>query len=156
MRVRQATQRYGRAGMSHANSISPFRTGRRRDGGFSLLTALFLLVVVSGLAAYMVNLATAQHLSSALTVQNSRAYFAALSGLEWTADQVRNNPAACPAVPTGFSADGFMIRLVACTRSVITEAGSTYALFDVTVDANRGAFGDWDFVSRSIRATLSE
>ena len=42
---------------------------RIRQGGFSLLTALFLLVVVSGITAYLVNLATAQHLSSALTVQ---------------------------------------------------------------------------------------
>ena len=127
-----------------------------RQGGFSLLTALFLLVVVSGMTAYLVNLATAQHLSSALTVQNSRAYYAAISGLEWVADRVRNNPTACPPVPTSFSAEGFLIRLTACTRSAITEAGSTYALFDVTVDASRGGFGDWDFVSRSIRATLSE
>ena len=120
------------------------------------MTALFLLVVVSGMAAYMVNLATAQHLSSALAVQNSRAYYAALSGLEWVAERVQSNPSACPAVPTSFNTEGFLVRLVACTRSAITEAGSTYALFDVTVDASRGAFGDWDFVSRSIRATLSE
>ena len=132
------------------------RTRRIGEGGFSLLTALFLLVVVSGIAAYLVNLATAQHLSSALTVQNSRAYYAALSGLEWVADRIRSNPSACPPVPTSFYAEGFVIRLAACTRSAISEAGTTYALFDVTVDATRGAFGDWDFVSRSIRATLSE
>lgn len=136
-------------------------SGRQRadvasQSGFTLISALFLLVVVSGLAAYMVNLATAQHTSNALSIQHARAYYAAISGLEWAAFEIRSNPGSCPAVPTSFNADGFTITLSACTRSTVTESGISDELYDITVDAMSGSFGDIGFVSRSIRATLSE
>lgn len=131
-------------------------TSGHRQHGFTLLSALFLLVVVSSVGAYMVQLATAQHVSGALTALHARALYSAASGLEWVAYELRSNPGACPVVPTSFTAEGFTIRLSACSRSTITESGSTYNLYDVTVDASRGSFGDQDFVSRSLRATLGE
>lgn len=127
-----------------------------RAAGFSLLSALFLLVVVAGLGGHLVNLATAQHLSSALQAQNARVLYAALSGLEWVADQIAADPTTCPTVPSTFTVEGFDVRLSDCGRIVVYEGGATYALFDITVDASRSSFGDWDYVSRSIRATLSE
>jgi len=127
-----------------------------RQCGFSLITTLFLLVVISAMAAYMVNLSVTQHTSGALAAQMSRALYATYSGLEWTAYEIRTNPGACPPVPSVFNAEGFLISLTACTRNLITEAGANYALYDVTVEASQGAFGDPSFVSRSLRATLSE
>ena len=58
-----------------------YRTGRMR--GFSLVTAIFLLVVLAALAAVMVNISTFQQTESAMDVQGVRAEQAARAGLEW-------------------------------------------------------------------------
>jgi len=80
--------------------------------GFSLITVLFLLVVVTGIGGYLVNLSVTQHLGSALAGQESRAYYAALSGLEWAAYSITNDPndpPNCPAVGTSFAVEGFSV-----------------------------------------------
>jgi MSHA biogenesis protein MshP len=54
-----------------------------RSRGVGLITAIFLLVVIAGLAVAMVTVYTTQQTGSALDVQGSRAYQAARAGLEW-------------------------------------------------------------------------
>ena len=61
----------------------PTRCRARRMRGFSLVTAIFLLVVLAGLAVAMVSIATVQHTESAMDVQGVRAEQAARAGLEW-------------------------------------------------------------------------
>jgi MSHA biogenesis protein MshP len=129
--------------------------------GFSLITVLFLLVVVTGIGGYLVNLSVTQHLGSALAGQESRAYYAALSGLEWAAYAINNDandPPNCPAVGTSFAVEGFTVRVADCVRTYpVTEvAGEDYAIYDLTVEALAGSFGDWDFTRRSIRASILE
>lgn len=126
------------------------------QGGFTLIAALFLLVVVASLGGYMVRLATVQHSSSSLSAQHVRALYAAVSGLEWVAYELRSSPGGCPSVPTTFNVEGFTVSLAACSQTTVSEAGGSYNLYDVTVDASRGVFGDQDFVSRSLRATVGE
>jgi len=146
----------GRLPAGAAISAAALRQQMSGMRGFSLISTLFLLVVVSSLAAYMVSLATAQHTASALSAQYSRARYAAASGLEWVAYEIHSNPGACPPVPTSFTAEGFSIVLKACARNAVTESGGNYALYDVTVAASRGSFGSPDYVSRSFRATINE
>ena len=122
--------------------------------GFSLISTLFLLVVVSGLASYLVNLSVAHQYSTALTVSALRGRHAALSGLEWVAYRINNVSSSCPAVPSNLTIEGFNVTLTSCTQSVVTEGLSSYNLFDVTVSAERGVFGDADYVNHAIRATL--
>jgi len=122
--------------------------------GFSLITTLFLLVVVSGLASYLVNLSISQQYTAALTVSALRGRHAALSGLEWVAYRIKNVASSCPAVPSSMTIEGFDVALTSCTESSVTEGLATYSLFDVTVSAERGAFGDADYVNLAIRATL--
>lgn len=55
----------------------------RRQAGVSIVTAIFLLVVLSALGAAIVTLSTAQHIGSALDLLGSRAYEAARSGVEY-------------------------------------------------------------------------
>lgn len=54
-----------------------------RSRGVGLITAIFLLVVIAGLAVAMVTVFTTQQAGSALDVQGARAYQAARAGLEW-------------------------------------------------------------------------
>jgi len=130
------------------------RGGSAHTGGFTLIATLFLLVVVSGLAAYLVNLATVQQYSSALTISALRARHAALGGMEWVAYRINNIANTCPPVPTTLLIDGFNVSLTACSMSNITEGPMNYNTYDVSVRAERGSFGDTDYVNLAIRATL--
>lgn len=55
----------------------------RRAAGAGLVTAIFLLVVLAGLAAALVSLFGSQRQSAALDEQGARAYQAARAGIEW-------------------------------------------------------------------------
>lgn len=130
-------------------------TGTRQQAGFTILSALFLLIVLASLGAYMVNLSTAQHLSTALTVNASRAYYAAYSGLEWAADRIVAL-AACPAVPTSFAVEGFTVQLTACSKEAVSEGGSSYGVYKISIEATRGSFGEPDYVRRRLSALLRD
>lgn len=54
-----------------------------RHRGFVIPAAIFLLVVLSALGAFMVTVSVTQHTNAALDVQGSRAYQAARAGIEW-------------------------------------------------------------------------
>ena len=79
---------------------------RRRERGFSIVTAIFLVVVLALLGAFIVSVTGLQSASQQLDVQGVRAYLAARAGIEWGAFQVLDpnntqNAASCTApVPT--------------------------------------------------------
>lgn len=51
--------------------------------GFAIVSAIFILVVLAALGAFIVNISANQQIGSALDVQGVRAYQAARAGLEW-------------------------------------------------------------------------
>jgi MSHA biogenesis protein MshP len=61
----------------------PSAATMRQQHGFSLVSAIFLMVVLAALGAAIVNVSTMQHTGSALDVQGTRAYQAARAGIEW-------------------------------------------------------------------------
>ena len=67
----------------------------RNARGLSLITAVFLVVVLAGLAAAIVRLTLVQQAGSAMDLQGVQAYNAARSGLEWGIfQQLRVQPPA--------------------------------------------------------------
>lgn len=64
----------------------------RRQRGFSILAAVFILVVLAGLAGFIVSTSSTQHLSQALDAMNSRAQQAARAGIDWGVYQVVKAP----------------------------------------------------------------
>lgn len=107
--------------------MKPIRTRMR---GASLITAIFLLVVLSALAVAMVTLSTTQQASSAMDVQGARAYLAARAGMEWgvyrATAHASCNAATTFALPAGALED-FSVT-VNCSRtpaaSPVPPAGS--------------------------------
>mgnify|MGYP006921592031 CR=1 FL=1 len=134
--------------------ILEIRANRHRERGFSLVSTLFILVVLASLGAYMVRLNVTQQTTTTLSLQSVRAWYAATSGLEWAVYQVENN-GSCPAVPSSFSAEGFTITVTACSAYPVTEGAASYTLYDIQVTAQRGGFGTTDFVSRRLRASVT-
>jgi MSHA biogenesis protein MshP len=70
---------------------------RRASAGVALVTAIFLLVVLAGLAVAVVSLTTAQQTASVMDQQGQRAYQAARAGNEWALYIALRTG---PAVPT--------------------------------------------------------
>lgn len=72
----------------------------QRQNGVGLVTAIFLLVVIAGLAAALVNIFTSQQASSQLDQQGTRAYQAARAGIEWGLFRQVPNRTSCVSAGT--------------------------------------------------------
>ena len=140
------------------------------SAGFALPSAIFLLVILAGLAAFLVNISMIQHATSAQDVQGARAYQAARAGVEWGLYQVLDpahagvvlpsNPAwpNMPACATGtLTIEGFNVS-VQCTSSDYSEAGQNRRIrvYRLVATASAGAFGTQSYVEREVTATVSK
>lgn len=131
--------------------------GRVVQSGFTLITALFLLVVVAVMSVYLINFSSVQHSTLVYSVQGARAMQAARTGLEWGIYQsiTSGNCAAGSFSTSGAgSLDNFNIT-VTCAPSDHTESGVLIRTFRLTSSASTGAFGSLDYVFRSLQATVS-
>ena len=139
---------------------------RKLQQGFSLVSAIFLLVVIAALGTFAVTLSTTQQQSAALDVMGARAYQAARAGIEWTAFQVVNSPlnAAAPAqCATNFAQNSLGRTLapfavvVTCTAASHVEDTSTVWIYDVSAVAQTvGSPGDPGYVERVISVKMGK
>jgi MSHA biogenesis protein MshP len=136
---------------------------RKRHQGFSIVSAIFLLVVLAFLGVAMVSFSTTQHQSAAMDVMGSRAYQAARAGIEWAAYQVSQTAsgvqwAGCAAPPTIAVAGDlapFSPVTVNCSAVSSVEGASTIWIYDVSAVAQAGGIaGNQDFVERVISVKL--
>ena len=137
---------------------------RKLQQGFSLVSAIFLLVVIAALGTFAVTLSTTQQQSSALDVMGARAYHAARAGIEWAAFQVVNSPLnAASAAPCatnfalntlGGTLDPFTVT-VTCAAASHVENTSTVWIYDVTAVAQTaGSPGGMGYVERVISVKM--
>ena len=137
---------------------------RKRQQGFGIVSAIFLLVVLAFLGVAMTTFSTTQHQSAAMDVMGSRAYQAARAGIEWAAYQVASSPpnapaaAACAtAIPAGSMGDTLEPFAVAvnCAAASHVEGASTIWIYDVSAVAQAGGIaGNPDFVQRVISVKM--
>ncbi len=103
------------------DSVRAGRQGR----GFTLVSMLFILVVLAALGAALAKISQRQQLGSAAEFEAARAYQAARAGLEWAAFQVLRSPVPPAAAPACFGATSFnppgslasFTVTVSCTRT---------------------------------------
>ncbi|MBN8474170.1 hypothetical protein [Sulfuritalea sp.] len=104
------------------------RIAANRPRGFAIVSAIFILVVLAALGAFILSISTSQQVGSALDVQGVRAYHAARTGIEWGMyRQLRDG--SCPGAgsPTSFA------------PPATTMAGFTVTVIcDAVADANGG------------------
>ena len=131
---------------------------RNKQSGMSLIGAIFIMVTLSAIGVYMLSLNAMQHTTTSLSLQSSRALYAAESGVEWVAWYVRTSPDKdnCPAPGTSFSVGNFTLNIDNCTETSITEGTNTYKIFDtqVTASTTGSSFGDSDFSKRILHSRI--
>jgi MSHA biogenesis protein MshP len=129
------------------------------QSGFSLISAIFLLVVIAALGTFAVTLSTTQQQSAAQDVLGARAYQAARAGIEWGAYQVLQN-AGCPlptqvlaAMPNTLA--NFRVQ-VDCSSLATTDAGIPVVMYQLTSTATQGTVATPDYVERQISVTIAK
>ena len=95
-----------------------------RAQGFVLPAAIFLLVVLGGLAAWMVQLTVATQTQDALAIEGERAYQAAQSGLEAGIYAALNGSCGSQNIAFSNSLSRFTAS-VSCAESTADESGAT-------------------------------
>jgi MSHA biogenesis protein MshP len=154
------------------------KTVARKDGqlafrqrGFSLPTAIFLLVILAMLGAFVVSVTGFQQKASTLDIQGSRALQAARAGVEWGAYQVLRGANVPPVVPgcfaatnltfAGTSMSGFTTT-VTCTRTTHSELTATVYMDQITAVAcnqtpcPNAAPTSADYIERQISTTIGQ
>ncbi|HET7370720.1 MAG TPA: hypothetical protein VFK45_07775 [Gammaproteobacteria bacterium] len=134
---------------------------RKRQQGFALVLAVFVITVLAALGAYILTISGVQHQTSVLTLQQTRALNAARAGVEWLSYQVVTNQ-ACPAAasladfqPGAPGLSAFTVSGLTCTQSTHKIGGDDINLYVIEATATAGSYGTPDFVSRHVRRIVS-
>jgi len=139
--------------------------------GFSLISAIFLVVVIAALGTFAVTLSTTQQRGIALDVMGTRAFHAARSGIDWGAYQVLNGtvygtncqagPTAQVVSPLPNTLAGFNVA-VGCTAIAYDEGTRTVAggnplwVYQLVSTATQGTFANPNYIERVISVTVAQ
>lgn len=121
-----------------------------RERGFTLVSAVFLTVVLVALGVSLMTLSSVQHTTSAQQIQAARAGYAVRTGVEW-AIWMAANGGGCPGGPTTFSPGGTLASFtvsVTCLAATHDVADGSQAYYVVNVTAQSGTYGLPDYVQR--------
>jgi MSHA biogenesis protein MshP len=124
------------------NKPIPRRSGRRQRG-FVLVLAVFMLVMLAAISAYLLTISNLQVQTAAQDELGARAYQSARTGIEWGSYQILRAPAqafatACVAGATtqtialSGQLAGFSVAVTCQAGAVQTEGASTYRAYNIT------------------------
>ncbi|MCK4742573.1 MAG: type II secretion system protein [Sulfuriflexus sp.] len=139
-----------------------------RQKGFTLVAAIFLLIILASLGAYMVTIGGTARATSTAALQGARAYQAARAGINWSVffingipkDTARDN---CDDI---IEANSFTLN-VAGFNNFTVSTSCKYTTHDqqgtdnitvytiMSTATTGGSYGDPDFIQRRITATIS-
>lgn len=107
---------------------------RHRQRGLSIITAIFLLLLMAGLAAAMVTVVSSSHANLAADIAGARAYQAARAGAEWGMFQLDPNAqtATLPGCVNGTPAIPGHTVTVSCQSWDTTENDRQIRVFRIT------------------------
>lgn len=144
-----------------------------KQRGFSLIMAIFLIVVLGGIAVFIGRVSTMQHHGSALDEEGAMAYQAARSGIEWGVYQAVRGvnycepspdatqftlPLTVPATPDTLQHMVNYIVTVDCILNAETEGSppdNGVNVYQITATANNATAGNFA-VERQLTATVAK
>jgi len=130
---------------------------RARERGISLVAAVFLIVVLAGIAVFAVRLGTLESQSVSAELRAAQAFQAAKSGIAWAAHRALDG-GWCGTQTlslTEAGTSGFDVA-VQCSQTTHVEAGVTTSVFVIDVLAESGRYGGPDYVSRRLQAKITD
>ncbi len=129
----------------------------RTRSGFTILGAIFLLVILSAAGAAMLRVAGVQRTTTSYDLLGARAYYAARSGIEWAIHEAVDSGACAASAAFSLNEvalDGFDLE-VTCTATIHVQAAQSTTVYRVVSEAERGVFGTRDYARRQLEATIA-
>lgn len=128
-----------------------------KQQGFSIVMAIFILVVLGLLGVYMVRFSGVQHATSSYALQGARAYQAAKAGLGWAISKI-DTGGSCVDVNaqtalTFPDIPGFTVGL-GCTLASYVEGSDNPGIYQMVAHSEFGAYGDADYISRELEVSI--
>jgi len=123
----------------------------------SLVSAVFLLVVLAGLGLSAARLGVIQSQTVTSGLRAAQAFQAARSGAAWAAHRAISGGVCASATLnlTEGGASGFDVT-VDCAQSAHVEGGVTINVYLIDVLAEAGSYGGPDYVSRRLQAKVTD
>jgi len=123
----------------------------KNQAGFTLVQAIFILVVLALLGVVMMRLSGVQSSTGVFALQGARAYQAARSGAEWGAAQAGAG-ASCNG---SFTLDNFNVTVTCANFPPFTEGTTTISVFQINATAVYGSYGSPDYISRQVQMKVA-
>lgn len=125
--------------------------------GFSIVMAIFVLVVLGLLGGYMVRMAGVQLSTFNQTLLGARAYQAAHAGIEWSIARISNG-GSCTDVnaQTAMSfagLNGFSVRLN-CSSEHYSEADKNLTVYRINALSQFGSYSSSEYVARELQVSI--
>lgn len=130
----------------------------KSQGGFMLVIAIFVLVILGLLGSYMVRLSNTQHARSSSAIQVARAYQAAKAGLDWGIASIRyGNTCTTVNTQTGLlfpSIKGFSVALT-CHQNSYSEGDNMITIYRLNAKSAYGVYYSEDYVARELEISVN-
>lgn len=129
----------------------------KQQRGFSLIMAIFILVVVGLLGIYMVRINGVQKQTGNFALLDARAYQAARAGIEWSIATITSG-GNCTQInaQTAMTFTGlanFTVKL-SCSVSSYSEAISTENVYSINALSQYKTYSAADYVARQINVAI--
>lgn len=124
-------------------NMALMRRPGRRQSGFVLVLAVFMLVMLAAISAYLLTISNLQVQTAVQDELGARAYQSARTGIDWGTYQILRAPAQAfaTACAAGASAQtialagqlaGFSVAVTCQAGAAQTEGASTYRAYNIT------------------------
>jgi MSHA biogenesis protein MshP len=120
--------------------------------GFTIVQAVFVIVVLGMLGAYMVTMSTVQQATSTQALMQARAYQAARAGLEWGVYRIVEDDV--DSENETFDVGNFNVSVAWSSGTPFDEAGQTRNIYNIESFASYATPGSPDYVSRELKVTI--
>ncbi len=126
-----------------------------RVRGFSLVTAIFVIVVVAVTVTVMIEVGKVSLTEQNMAIQGAQAYERASAGLQWAIGRAIAEGAGgtCSTVNTAVTVDGHPVSV---TRTCTAHWDPTERhVYTISALASDGAFGTADYIQRQVVAVVA-
>ncbi|MFO7765740.1 MAG: hypothetical protein R6V33_04850 [Pelovirga sp.] len=124
--------------------------------GFTLVQAVFIIVVLALLGAAMVQLIRVQTSTGVMALQGARAYHAARSGLEWGAARILEDGVVCADIKDKeINIEEFVVKISSCEEPDIKEGAQEYNVYTIKSQATFGEYGSTNYILRKVQMKVA-
>jgi MSHA biogenesis protein MshP len=126
-----------------------------RISGFALVSAIFLIVVLAALGAYMLTLSGTHQATPRQSILGTRVYFGAKAGLDWGIQQAIAVNSCIGGAGTALTLTGTGLAGITATVICASTAHDGGSVYRITSTAVTGTFGSLDYAQRRMEATVT-